>query len=525
MSYSHTRVRQLLSRRNQRGAVMVMTVPVVLLSFVAAALSVDIGRQVLEKRADQSVADLAALDAARAVGGFPPATPAAALAGAAQTAAVASAGRNGFGSDPTHAVTALLGSVDPATNTFVPTGTSAVQVTIASAIDYVFSPGTKSVSARAVALVGSPEAAFSVGSTLSSLDTKKSGLDPILSTWLGSGSLALVSYDGLAGANLKLSSLQGELLRMGLDVGTTQKLLDADLTLAQLLTATAQALGQDGEPTARTEVEDLINASITTSTTLKLGRFIKIQQPTSDAALEAAVNVFQLVTSSAQVASSSSFVDVPLTGITVPGVTGVTLKVKVIEPAQIGIGPVGTTADTSQVALRLTADVPLGALQPTAAVTLDYTSANALATLTELRCGVATPGISLAAATSAVNVSGTGTVPTGTMAIWSTIGSSSAATYVFDHPTKFSPYSEHIGATTLGVATSVNVTGTGATVPLAPLLQSELPPTLTTINTALSPVIQPLLAALGLNIAAADLTALSIVPDPATCGGTPRLAQ
>lgn len=504
---------------------MVMAVPVVLLSFVAAALSVDIGRQVLEKRADQSVADLAALDAARAVGNFPTSALPATLSAAAQTAATASAARNGFSPDATHSVTAVLGSIDSTSNAFVPTGTSAVQVTVGSAIDYVFMPGTKNVLARAVARVGSPEAAFSVGSTLASLDTKKSRLDPILSTWLGSGSLSLVSYDGLATADVALSSLQRELLEMGFDVGTAQKLLDVDLTLVQLLTATAQALGQDGEPTAQTEINDLITASVTTSNTLRLGDFVNIAQPSSDAALDAAVNVFQLVTSSAQVANGNSFVDVPLTGITVPGVTGVTLKARVNEPAQIAVGPIGTSADTSQVTLRVTANVPLGALLPTAAVTLDYTSADASAVLTDLQCGVAAPGISLEAATSAVSVSGTGVVPAGTMTIWSTIGSSSTASHDFDHPAEFSPFYRHIGASTLGLATSVNVAGSGATLTLAPLLQAQLPTTLTTINVALSPVIRPLLASLGLNIAAADLTALSIVPDPASCGGTPRLAQ
>ena len=38
--------------RDQRGAVLVMTVPVLILSMVASALSVDIGRQVVEKRSD-----------------------------------------------------------------------------------------------------------------------------------------------------------------------------------------------------------------------------------------------------------------------------------------------------------------------------------------------------------------------------------------------------------------------------------------------------------------------------------------
>jgi uncharacterized membrane protein len=52
-------------RRDESGAILVRAVPGVVLALVATALSVDIGRQVVEKRTDQSVADAAALDASR----------------------------------------------------------------------------------------------------------------------------------------------------------------------------------------------------------------------------------------------------------------------------------------------------------------------------------------------------------------------------------------------------------------------------------------------------------------------------
>lgn len=513
-------------RRSERGAVFVMTVPVLILSMAACALSVDIGRQVVEKRADQSVADLAALDAARAVGQYPPGTAPATLATAAQNAAVTAAGRNGFGATSGETVQATLGTLDAVTGAFTPTGTSAVQVLINSAIDYFFLPGSRDLTARAVARVGSPEASFSVGSALASLDTKKSRLDPMLRPMLGSGSLSLVSYDGLATGTVSLRVLREKLLAMGLNVGTPEQLMNADLTLVQLITATGQALGQTGQPTAQAEIDDLLAASITTTNTVKLGDFITLAQPASDAALDAGVNVYQLVSASAQVANGGSFVDVPLTGINLGSLTGVTLMAKVIEPAQVAIGPIGTTAQNSQVTLRVTVDVPLGFLLPTATVTLDYTSANAAGVLSAVACGVASPGVTVDASTSAVAISGTATVPTGTMTIWSTLGATGPTPIAFDHPSEFAPYYEHIGVGTVGLNTSsVNVSGGAAVAPLVPVLQGLLPGVLATLNTSISPAIQPVLASLGLNIAAADLTAMAIVPAPTTCGGPPRLAQ
>ncbi len=52
-------------RRDERGAIMIMAVLGLAVMVISASLSIDIGRIALEKRKDQSVADLAALDAAR----------------------------------------------------------------------------------------------------------------------------------------------------------------------------------------------------------------------------------------------------------------------------------------------------------------------------------------------------------------------------------------------------------------------------------------------------------------------------
>ena len=59
--------KRLHRQADERGAVLILAVAGVLLATIAAALAVDLGRQAAEKRTNQKVADLAALDGARAL--------------------------------------------------------------------------------------------------------------------------------------------------------------------------------------------------------------------------------------------------------------------------------------------------------------------------------------------------------------------------------------------------------------------------------------------------------------------------
>ncbi len=520
-------VRRLAPIRRDRGAVLVIAVPVVAMAIVASALGIDLGRIALDKRKDQNVSDLAALDAARAVGFILNTTNQAGYNTAAQAAAVASAIRNGFtpGAEG-RTLTATVGSLDT-TNTFSTTGTSAVKVVTTSYLDYAFAPSGKTLTATAVALVGSPIAAFSVGSTLASLDTSKTQLDPVLRTWLGGGSLSAVSYQGLANSNLSLRALQNALLASGVSVGTVDQLLNTSINVAGLFQATASALTSSGANVAAAEVQDVINAGITNTLTVKLGQLLNVASPSDSSALDATFNVYQLVTGSAQLANGSSFASLPLTGVALGSLAGVTLALKIIEPAQTAIGPVGSKAHNSQITLRTTVDVPLGALLPVAHVTLDYTTASAEGTLSSIVCGAA-PSIGVSDNASGVAVSGTATTTLGNLGITSTVAPSSVSNLTFSHPTEFSPtyLGKHVGATNSGVSlASVSVTGSGATTALAPLLQAALPITLATLDTALLPLIRPLFRALGAEIGQTDVTALGIFPSPTSCGGHPRLAQ
>jgi uncharacterized membrane protein len=518
--------RRINQSRRERGAILVLAVPALVVCIAAAALGIDVGRIALDKRSDQRVADLAALDAARAIGDILNTTNQAGYNTAAQTAAVASAARNNFVNGVNgKTITAAVGTVDPVTNLFSPGGAGAVLVTTTSHLENVFLPGSHDLTARAVALIGSPTGAFSVGSTLASLDTSKSRLDPMLKTMFGaSGNLNLVSYDGLASGNVSLGKLQTALLASGFSVGTVEDLLTAHLTAGQLLAATASALTSDGDNAAAAEVQDLINAGIASSTTFTLGDLINVSSPSDSSVLAAEFNAFQLLTGAAEIMNGSNFVSIPMTGVNMLGLAGVSASAYVIEPAQTAIGPVGTTASNSQVKVHVTVDVPFGGLLPVAHVSLDYTTASATGTLTSLVCG-ASPTMGVTGQSSAIGVSGTATTLLGNMSITSSVGNSPSTALSFLYPSEFAPtVTKHLGATGTGVSlASVSVTGSGATVALAPVLQTALPTVLTTLDTALAPAIKPLMESLGLGLAQADVAALGIYPNATSCGGHPRL--
>ena len=91
---------------------------------------------------------------------------------------------------------------------------------------------------------------------------------------------------------------------------------------------------------------------------------------------------------------------VPLTGVSLLGLAGVTLSAYVIEPAQTAIGPVGTTATNSQVRMRVNVDVGTRrscCRSPTSSSLHD--GAKRKGTLTSIACG-ASPSMGITAPTS-----------------------------------------------------------------------------------------------------------------------------
>lgn len=426
-------------RHDERGSILILSVVGLIVAVIATALAVDLGTLAQEKRFDQKVADLSALDAVRGLQGPVPIALSVLVPRArAQKLAEEAAVRNGF--DPAdsargHSLTVHLGIYTPGQpDNFVPTCPSpipvgcvgdgladAVKVIITSNARFSFRAGERAVKVDAVAhqattipttttvpptptTVPPPSttvppsattASFSIGSSLVNLNTSSSALlNPIIGQMIGStASVSGVSWQGLAAGNVTLGALKTELANLGVSVGTVNQLLNADITLAKLYQATASALTKDGD-TANANALNILRVAAKATATMKLGDLVKVQTGTDDAAvLGTSLNLLQLVTGSAEVINGTNTVSVPSAGIAVPNVTSTALTLKVSQLPQVYIGPVGGSVSTGQVDLTTTTQLSLNVtvgltvLKVTGPLAVNLELAGATGTLKAANCG------------------------------------------------------------------------------------------------------------------------------------------
>jgi uncharacterized membrane protein len=580
---------------------MILAAVGLLLALVASALAVDLGRQAAEKKSDHLIADLAALDAVRELQPLLLNAPGVSLAVAvanAGDAAKASAKRNGF--DPVAAgnsVATEVGTVDNK-NAFTPGGATvnAVRVTVGSTLGYIFAPGGKDLAAKAIARLapsggpGSPGAPGSppipptpgqpsnccgsngwarggldLGSALASADFDAVTV-PVLNKVFGQmigGNADLISWKGLGGANVTMSALSRELGTLGLDVGTPQKLLAADLTLNKLFTATASALDQQGTSQATAAAALFRGAAgiilqSKNTTTFKLAQIMSFDQGTGTSVADANLKVRDLVVAAAEAANGSNVVSVPTSGVTVPDVSNTAVTLQIIEPMKHLFGPVGSSVETAQVKMTVTPTIDdsnfvipgLNAPKITGAFPVTLDAAGAKATITTIDC--VAPGMIVGVDTKPATGSGSGTLRvTQTLPVVGTVvpvldaptvmtGPSIAAKHTdlpFSYSTEFHPFwdgSKRAGTTPLNLA-GADVTVTGVTVLSLPVGVPQLTVTDKVIarvrqhlQSIENKIVTPLVRSLGLTVAVADVAAtdLNCVPGappvalPPT-GGTP----
>ena len=531
---------------DEKGAMLALAAVGLVVAMIAAGLAVDIGRIASYARTDQKVADLAAMDALRTLS-------TSAASGPLTTAALASAGRNGFPTSAGYSVSAVEGlKVGNTCTASAGAGSVCVTVTSPHTNMFPFLGGRTSVTRAAVAS-NTAYAGFSIGSSLVTLDTSRSTL---LNSFLGGMlkgsalSLSLVSWQGLAAGDLTLSALQTQLASMGFSVGTVSQLLSTNLTVSQLLQAEINALNAQGGSSATVAtILGTIKAATTNTTQFNLGQLIHVSQGADNTALASELNVFQLLTGSAELANGSNFIDIPGLNFSVPSVTSTEVKLQVIQPPQWYYGPVGGSVSTAQISLTVTPTlnlslpVTLGLNIATIGVTSAYpvkvTAGGAVGTLTAATCG-ASPGISVLVDPSAfsgsisasldatvtllginvatVNIPETSVVP-------STDGG--AGTLSFSYPSQFPPplgteTSKHWGSQPIGLSGLTQITAGTATVTVGTLpiglslgtvvstVLGALPGVLANVDNL---VLTPLLQTLGVDIGSADVTARAL-----TCG-------
>lgn len=352
--------------RPARGAVSVLTAIFIATVGVAVLVSIDIGNLFFSQRALQRTADLAAMAAAQRLDD-------------AQNAAQQSVTQNGLSMTPT----VDLGIWD-ATNTaqaptyFCVPGTdpgctgdaNAARVTLTQNVPYFFSIGTRSLTASAIAK-NTSIVSFSLGSGLASVDNGL--LNQLLGYLLHTNlNLDAVSYRGLATTNIRLGDLA-----VALGAGSMQELLALSPSLGTFFTTVVSVASQSG-------LAGVSVGGAGASNTLSFGSDLNVPINIGDggasspgllqvlalagneqAALNATVNVLDLLTTAAQIANSKSAVNVAPVTLNLLGLGSVTLSLKIIEPPAIAVGPPGqflsgpnagqwkTQARTSQVRLGL----------------------------------------------------------------------------------------------------------------------------------------------------------------------------
>ncbi|KAF3998829.1 pilus assembly protein TadG-related protein [Glaciimonas immobilis] len=388
--------------RRQHGGIAIMAT--IFLSIIVVLLSsLDIGYLFFQKRDLQKVADLAALAGAQALSVAP------LNCNAALLAVNANAQSNNFSVTSPNAtsntLTTTCGRWDPQTATATSTvlvyeaplsknfgtpkpgsGLNAVEVRVSSNVKGFFGLGTQGVVAQAVATQSSPYSAFSLGTGLLSLCSGASSLTAqVVNGLLGSNvCLSALTYNGLVGAQVSLLKV---LKNLNLNVGSVSDVVNAQVTLAQLVNASVQALSP--AQAASIAVNDL--AALTTGTLggslLTIGKILNMNVADGVSALDTQINVLDLLNvGTLQVANSHNLANLG-SSIDLGPLGKVGIKLALIQPPQMAVGGVGTSATSAQ--LRLAINVQALTIipgKPAVNLPLYVDLAYGTATLTSMQC-------------------------------------------------------------------------------------------------------------------------------------------
>lgn len=336
-------------RRDQRGSTLVFAAVFLAVLMTSGAFVVDLGMQRVARADVQAVADVIALDLARQLDGRTVAE----LEPVLDEAAAESLARNAAVIGPeAPELDYELGAMGP--SGFVPMASgvpTAVRVVVDTEVPFAFAGITGEDSGGAVrsaAAESSSTACFRLGTFVAAIRSGDSTvLDP-LNELLGVN-LDLVSYRGLADADLRLSQLTAHPT-----IGSPEALLQGSIQYADLLDVMLDALSQETPGTntvAISALGHLINSSTTTTVgAINLANVLHVE-PTDKAALEVGMSVLDLI-GSARLSDGQYFVGVPNIQGGVPGVgwqyTGAIYLVSAAELACGAPNSPGATADTAQ---------------------------------------------------------------------------------------------------------------------------------------------------------------------------------
>lgn len=335
--------------RRQSGSVATLGALWLMIAVICLA-TIDIGNVFWQKRELQKIADLAALAGAQGE------TPAACQANAARIATL-----NGM----TGAPQVECGNWTPSpgvadTRTYFVNGASplnASRVTVARTVPYLFlfsvtAANGRQVEAVATAARSRPLAQLRIRSTLLVIDDKQSAiLNPIIGGLLGGNlNIQAVGWNGLSNAHVSLLDFFKELGgKKGLiDINATvidyEKILDAPISALDVVNVMLTLFQR---PISNGDSASAVNAAITalnaviaaniSNVQITLRQILNVSSGLPEAALQTQLNALNIIQLLAQVSGQKNGVAVKGNALDIPGVAGVKLNLKVIEPPQASV--------------------------------------------------------------------------------------------------------------------------------------------------------------------------------------------
>lgn len=350
-------------RRDERGAVLVITVMLLAAIMTLASLVIDVGGDRIVLRDMQSVADVVALDVARNLDGrvasgytgYSSTGPSATLFSTEKAESLARQG--GLFAQP-DTVTVRLAMADQLTGAFIRWAAdndvpNAVRVYASGSSAFRILPSTPestNLERSALAVLGQPLVCVSAGSTLADL-APGGTLDLLLGRLIGIDRLSIVSPDGLASlsAQIPLGDLAAQL-----GVGRVDDIATASVTAQGFMRAAATVLSNNGD-LAAANVMDAIATRLNGTTNINVGSFLKLSTGTGSA-VGLKHEAFGLAEAVIEASNKNNFVDLAVPA-GVSGLAPTAFRAKIVESRQIACGPVGTRSHSAQIQLSLTATV------------------------------------------------------------------------------------------------------------------------------------------------------------------------
>lgn len=343
----------------QRGAIGLAGGFLFLLALLLTALVVDSGRLWMQQKKLQSIADMAAIHAARDLGCN------ASQQNVIQTAQQAAV-NNGFdgqlGANPNQVLLGRLSTAQGIRQFTADGSHGAVYVRAtrqvpSSLVTGGLFGGNVTLHAEAVSASDPPLATFGAGSFTTSLSSQQSVLlNGLLGGMLGGPlSLDALTYRGIATTTVTLQ----DLLVVSGQGGSVENLLNTSMQIGDLLDLVASAAAQNGlaDLQAISAMQTIANVTVNNAT-LKLGDVLAVSTLDTHAAASVALNALSMITTAAMIANGANAITLPL-GINIPSLTSINAQVTVTEPPQLAIGPAAengglcTVARTAQIRARV----------------------------------------------------------------------------------------------------------------------------------------------------------------------------